>query len=490
MRFILLLLSLLVSASAMAAQQSETQCRNLYRLTDLAYAVEPGRVFPASDSLPSHCKVRAVINRAIQVEVTMPVSNWNGRMMFSTVGGGAGSIGDITSLLSRGFAMASTDTGHEGLGLDFGLQPEALLDYGYRGVHLATQFAKDTIERYYDEKIHHSYLKGCSNGGRAALLEATRFPDDYDGIIAGAPVFRFGEFLPWAIEAARKQAENPLTQKSLELLDANSRSSCDQIDGVADGVINDPRLCTLERLNLSQLSCENQATDDCLTSGQIKTAEYLYGGLIDSDGKLISPPVMPGAESAGDWAMWMFPNSMLGEGSESLNSTMSSFLAIMMRRLAAFNIDEFDPSVDYQQLEEISFMDVSTADLGEFKNRGGKILIYQGWNDFPLRPGRAIDYLAEVERVNGGAKKADDFFRMFMVPGMVHCATGPGAWMADYVDPIVEWTEEGVAPERITAVTAPAPQSFSRPLCVYPKLAHYKGRGDKDKASSYRCSIE
>jgi len=219
MRFMLLLLSLSVSASAMTAEQPDTQCRNLYRLTDLAYAVEPGRVFPASDSLPSHCKVRAVINRAIQVEVTMPVSNWNGRMMFSTVGGGAGSIGDITSLLSRGFAMASTDTGHEGLDLDFGLQPEALLDYGYRGVHLATQFAKDTIERYYDEKIHHSYLKGCSNGGRAALLEATRFPDDYDGIIAGAPVFRFGEFLPWAIEAARKQAENPLTQKLSRILE-------------------------------------------------------------------------------------------------------------------------------------------------------------------------------------------------------------------------------------------------------------------------------
>jgi feruloyl esterase len=196
MRFILLLLSLLVNASAMAAQQSETQCRNLYRLTDLAYAVEPGRVFPAADSLPSHCKVRAVINRAIQVEVTMPLNNWNGRMMFSTVGGGAGSIGDITSLLSRGFAMASTDTGHEGNDFDYAYQPEALIDYAYRGVHLATQFAKATIERYYDEKISYSYLKGCSNGGRAALLEATRFPDDYDGIIAGAPVFRFREFMP------------------------------------------------------------------------------------------------------------------------------------------------------------------------------------------------------------------------------------------------------------------------------------------------------
>jgi feruloyl esterase len=128
--------------------------------------------------------------------------------------------------------------------------------------------------------------------------------------------------------------------------------------------------------------------------------------------------------------------------------------------------------------------------LGEFKDRGGKILVYQGWNDFPLRPGRAIDYLAQIEKANGGAKKAGDFFRMFMVPGMVHCARGPGAWMADYVDPIVNWTEQSNAPETIKAVSASSSNRFSRPLCVYPKLARYKGRGDKDKASSYRCSVD
>ena len=490
MRFILFMLGATVSFGLMATTPADSQCRNLYRLTDLAYAVELGRVFPATDSLPSHCKVRAVINRAIQVEVTMPVDNWNGRMMFSTVGGGAGSIGDITSLLSRGFAMASTDTGHEGMEFDYAYQPEALIDYAYRGVHLATQFAKSAIEQYYAKEISHSYLKGCSNGGRAALLEATRFPDDYDGIIAGAPVFRFREFMPWAIEAARQQTENPLTLRSLELLDANSKKSCDLLDGVEDGVINDPRLCSLERLNLGLLSCKNGPSDDCLTAAQIKTAEHLYRGLFDSQGNLVSPGVMPGAESAGDWAMWMFPNDLIGDGVVSLNSSLSSLLAILMRRLSSFDIDDFDPANDHSVLEEINFMDVVTADLNEFKARGGKILMYQGWNDFPLRPERAIDYLAQVEDAHGGAKEADDFFRMFMVPGMIHCATGPGAWMADYVDPIVAWTEEGVAPERITAVTAPAPQSFSRPLCVYPKLAQYKGKGDKDKADSYRCSVK
>jgi feruloyl esterase len=296
--------------------------------------------------------------------------------------------------------------------------------------------------------------------------------------------------MPWAIEAARQQTENPLTLRSLELLDANSKKSCDLLDGVEDGVINDPRLCSLERLNLGLLSCKNGPSDDCLTAAQIKTAEHLYRGLFDSQGNLVSPGVMPGAESAGDWAMWMFPNDLIGDGVVSLNSSLSSLLAILMRRLSSFDIDDFDPANDHSVLEEINFMDVVTADLNEFKARGGKILMYQGWNDFPLRPERAIDYLAQVEDAHGGAKEADDFFRMFMVPGMIHCATGPGAWMADYVDPIVAWTEEGVAPERITAVTAPGPQSFSRPLCVYPRLAQYKGKGDKDKADSYRCSVK
>ena len=184
MRFITLVVGLGMAFCPWAYSQTEKDCRDLYRLTDLAYAVETGKVIPKADAIPEHCKVRAVINRAIQVEVTMPVENWNGRMMFSTVGGGAGSIGDITSLLARGFAMASTDTGHEGMSFDYAYQPEALLDYSYRGVHLATQFAKAAIESYYDREIDYSYLKGCSNGGRAALLEATRFPEDYDGIIA------------------------------------------------------------------------------------------------------------------------------------------------------------------------------------------------------------------------------------------------------------------------------------------------------------------
>jgi feruloyl esterase len=218
---------------------------------------------PATGTTPAHCRVRGVINRAIRVEVTMPVADWNGRMMFSTVGGGAGMFGDTVSLLPRGFAMATTDTGHEIDDQNYLWQPEALIDYAYRGVHLATQFAKEMITRYYGRDIEYAYLKGCSNGGRAAMLEAIRFPDDYDGIIAGAPAFRFQEMTPWMVGAGRMQQANPLTKESLQLLDDASKTACGGLDGIEDGVIDDPRLCTEDLFDIDTLACTTGQREGC-----------------------------------------------------------------------------------------------------------------------------------------------------------------------------------------------------------------------------------
>lgn len=478
---------------------ADPACEKLYRLTDLSWAVEPGYLVAATDKVPEHCRLRGVVNRAIRVEVRMPTEDWNGRLMFSTVGGGAGSIGDTTSLLERGFAMASTDTGHEGQGMDFMTQPEALIDYAYRGVHLGTVFAKAVIARYYGRDIEFSYLSGCSNGGRAALMEAIRFPDDYDGIIAGAPAFRFAEFAPWMVGGAAKQSEHPLTRESLAILDANSRRACDALDGVEDGVINDPRECTEELLNLDGLECDGPARSDCLTAGQIETAKYMYTDQKDQSGKIVSPGVLPGAENAGDWEFWMLQNDLIG--SETLIGGQRETLSMLMRHDPDFDIAEFDSNNDRGRLaSETLVTDIDSADLSEFAARGGKLIMYQGWNDYPLRPQRAIDYLEEAEGHHGGRRKTAEFFRLFMVPGMVHCATGPGAWVTDYVDPLVIWREDGQAPDRLVAETGAKrftldrsnePESsedaFSRPLCVYPELARYKGDGDQSDAKNFVC---
>ncbi|MDE0366521.1 MAG: tannase/feruloyl esterase family alpha/beta hydrolase [Gammaproteobacteria bacterium] len=492
----------LVYATALAAAaQGASSCRNLYRLTDLQHAIEPGIRVEATDELPTYCRVRGVINRAIRFEVTLPEA-WNGRLMFEAVGGSAGVIGDTTSLLDRGFAQASTDTGHEfAEGNDFVKQPEALLDYAYRGVHLATRASKRVIAHYYGRDIDHAYLQGCSNGGRAAMLEAARFPEDYDGIIAGAPAFQFQEFMPWMVAVGRRQAAHPLDRAALEVLDDASRSACDALDGVIDGVINDPRIC---RLDLDSLVCAEGESKGCLSAGQLETARFIYEDMIGADGNVQSPGVPPGAEAAGDWGGWILRNEALADaGGSIVGDLIPEMLTFLMRHDAEFKIDEFDPVGDYESLADpLTPLDLRTADLSEFRDRGGKLLIYQGWNDFPLRPQRAIAYLESVEQAMGGADATADFFRMFMVPGMVHCAGGPGAWEADYVDPLVKWTEQGEAPERIVA-THPGPtefdhldaearagqdRTFTRPLCAYPKLAQYDGEGDPDNETNFRCA--
>ena len=484
------------------AAEMERQCHKLYRLTDVAHAIEPGILVAAGEGLPAHCRVRGVVSRAIRFEVRLPIGDWNGRLMFTAVGGAAGVIGDTTSLLADGFAMASTDAGHEiSEGFEFYRQPQAAIDYAYRGVHLATLASKKVVSHFYGRDIDYAYLTGCSNGGRAALMEALRFPNDYDGIIAGAPAFRFQEFVSWMIAMDRLQSAHPLTDESLLLLDRASRQACDRIDGVEDGVIDDPRLCTADVFDLDALACADGQTGGCLTEGQIATARGHYQELTNAAGEVVSPGVPPGAEAAGDWAFWMAPNEQFG--GDSAIGSMDDMVALLMRFETDFNVDEYDPAEDRDRIADATApLDVRSGDLSEFRDRGGKLLMYQGWNDYPLRPQRAIDYLGKVERAMGGAGAIRDFLRLFMVPGMTHCAGGPGPWQADYVKPLVAWREGGEAPERIVGEQpgpvdfdhlapdgrAVQPHRFTRPLCPYPQYAKYRGQGDQNDERNFDCA--
>tara|TARA_B100000676_G_C18042177_1_gene825625 strand:- start:405 stop:1412 length:1008 start_codon:yes stop_codon:yes gene_type:complete len=333
------------------------------------------------------------------------------------------------------------------------------------------------------------------------MLEAIRFPDDYDGIIAGAPAFQFMEMAPWMVAMDRAQSVHPLDRDALRVLDRNSLARCDALDGVEDGVVSDPQACTVERLQLNALLCGANGQSDCLTEGQIQTARAVYEQVLNAAGEVVSPPVPPGGEAGGDWLFWMLPNEAFGGG--TVNGSLAETISLLMRRDSTLNIDEWDPASDRAAIEEVtSPLDVRTADLSEFRDRGGKLLMYQGWNDYPLRPARAIDYKAAVEASMGGARETADFFRLFMVPGMLHCAGGPGAWQTDYVDLLVAWREDGKAPKRIVA-TQPGPvamghlapdervaqtRRFTRPLCPHPQRAEYRGRGDENDAANWRCN--
>ena len=282
------------------------------------------------------------------------------------------------------------------------------------------------------------------------------------------------------------------------MLDDASRAACDASDGVEDAVINDPRLCEVD---VDALVCAQGQQQGCLTAGQAETARFIYGGMVDAEGNVLSPGVPPGAESQGDWGSWLLGGEVVPGG---LGNMLRGNLATHMRHDPTFDAAEFDSIRDRARIGSALTAYDSTADLTEFRARGGKILMYQGWNDFPLRPGRAFDYLAAVEAAAGGPEQAAEFFRLFMVPGMLHCFGGPGPWQADYVGPdrAMDGTGRGARAHRGThpaeAIAMPhlnpskppePSRAFTRPLCVYPKLGLYRGEGDPDDEGSFRCAV-
>ena len=522
MRLFIFLASFCLALPGIAAGSDSiaSRCAGLYLLTDADHAVEPGLLVDASQDTPAHCRVRGTVDGTIRFEVNMPVEGWTGRLMFHAPGGLAGVVGDATSLLHEGFAMATTDTGHDSQNdPSFYRDDHAKLNFAFRANHLVTVLTKRIIAAFYGRPAQYAYLWGCSNGGRAALVEALRYPDDFDGIIAGAPAVDYGwGLLAYALEVTRHQKRNPLTLESVAVLDANTRSACDRLDGVADGLIGDPRKCTVELLELDSLECNGDRSADCLTAGQIETARYLYTGITDESGKVVVPGVYPGAELMGDFDLWVTGPVPFLEGNAS-DVTVDVIEAVMHRQ-PGFSLEAFDTVKDLPELKEIMLsVDVPPPDFGRFHESGGKLIIYNGWHDLPCRAKALEAFLADAERLNS-PDVLNESLRTFMVPGMAHCIGGPGAWAADYIGAIVDWVENDVAPDRIVAEhphelsflesqvaiagelvnwsdaileaseAMEGRKRFSRPLCPYPQYAQYRGSGDTNDAANFDCVVD
>ena len=517
MRRTMLLLTCIIAPGLAAAGATANKCEALYLLTDANHAVEPGRVVAAAGQTAAHCQVNGVIDGTIRFQVSMPLEGWTGRLMYHAPGGLAGVIGDTTSLLDDGFAMATTDAANPTENdHTFYRDDERKLNFAFRANHLTAKLSKRIIATFYGRDVEYAYLWGCSNGGRAALMEALRYPDDFDGIIAGDPAIDYGTgLLAFSLEGARMQRAHPLTPDSVALLDANTRRACDLLDGVADGLIGDPRKCTMDLLNLDGLVCQGAPAADCLTEGQIETARFFYTGITDESGNVVVPGNYPGSELGGDFELWVTgnPSFML----EPANDLTATVIESVMHRQPGFSLEAFDTVADLEALGRVMHaVDIPEPDFSAFHANGGKLIIYNGWNDHPCRAKVLEEWHFETEDING-KEKTDEFLRTFMVPGMVHCAGGPGAWSADYVQAIVDWVEKDKAPDRIIAehpgaltfieATAIAPDQvvswaemvlkahlanpdakrFSRPLCPYPQAARYKGSGSPDKAENFAC---
>jgi hypothetical protein len=516
---ILLGLTLFTSA-AFAAQD----CSGLIKLAlpgatvKLAESVPAGN-FASPDGktiphLPAFCRVAGVItpsaDSTIQFEVWMPASGWNSKFQGIGNGGFAGAIAyqQMATAVTHGYATASTDTGHQADGVDAGWalrHPEKIVDFGYRAIHETAATGKIIVREFYGENPARSYFSSCSNGGRQALMEAQRFPDDYDGIIAGAPANYWTHLLAnanWNLLALLGEPASYIPAKKLPAIEAAALAACDADDGVKDGVIEDPLHC---HFNPSALQCSGVETDTCLSAPQVNTLKKLYAGGHTSDGKQLFPGYAPGGEAErGGWQLWI-------TGAAPERSLMFGFGTQFFKNMVfddpawdyhAFNVDRDTKTAD-EKLARI--LNATNPDLSRFHARGGKLILYHGWNDAAIAPRNTIDYYENVV-VKMGSDDARSFVRLFMAPGVQHCFGGSGP--ADFgqggvasgdaehnIDSALErWVEQGIPPERIVASKRKNdgdPQSEivrTRPLCAYPLVAHYKGSGSTDDAANFECA--
>jgi feruloyl esterase len=434
--------------------------------------------------LPAHCRVNAILRPSsdseIEIEVWMPADTWNGKFQAVGNGGWAGviSYAAMASALQEGYATASTDTGHRGGDASFALgHAEKFIDFAYRAVHEMTVTSKALITAFYDRGPRLSYWNGCSTGGRQGLMEAQKFPDDFDAVIAGAPANYRTNHSVWSMSvgvAALKEKESAIPPATLALLNRAVIDACDALDGIRDGLLADPRQCHFDP---STLQCRGADVDTCLTAHQVETVRQVYGPLRTRSGKIIFPGMAPGSELA--WS------ALLG-GPEPLGLALTGFRYVIHQD-PAWDWRTFDAERELELAEgTIAVANAIDPNLQAFKNRGGKLLMYHGWNDQLIPPENSINYYSSVLAKLGG--KQENFLRLFMAPGMQHCANGPGPNQANYMAALERWREAGTPPDLLLASHVTNNRvDMTRPLCPYPQVARYKGTGSTNDAANFVC---
>ncbi len=473
--------ALLAPVSARAASPAE--CAALAARSFPLTTIGAATWMPAG-ALPEHCRVEGVIGPgAIRFAVQLP-SAWNGKLYHQGGGGYVGSIPNAGAGLARGYATAATDTGHQGSGLDatWALDnPQAKVDFGYRAIHMTTATAKEIALAYYGSGPGRSYFVGCSRGGGQGLMEAQRFPGDFDGILVGAPAFDWTEFMTGFNWNARAVAEGPVPVEKLSLIAQAVLADCDGKDGLSDGIVQDPRRCTFDPISLL---CSGADQPGCLTPAQVSAVRKVYAGPRDSWGRPISPGFPPGSEDGpGGWGAWISGGII----TPSLQFTFQDqFFRYLVFNDPAYEPFTFNYDTDPMRLVATGLvLNATSPDLSEFAARGGKIVMYHGTNDHALSLYKTVEYFEQARREMRG--RVGQFFRFFFVPGMHHCGGGPGLNTFDGFGPLVDWVERGKASQQIVATSSAMP-GRSRPLCPYPKEARYKGRGSTDDAQSFVCA--
>ena len=451
-----------------------------------AAAATPGRGGRGGGAaMPAHCRVDAVLapssDSHIEMELVMPAEGWNGKFLAVGNGGWAGNIetGAIATGLARGYAAASNDTGHKGGSGAFVVgHPEKVIDFGYRSMHEMAIQSKAIIQAFYKRAPTLSYYQGCSTGGRQGLMEAQRFPEDFDAIIAGAPVYNQVHLNESQVSLQVDMLKDPaklVPAAKVKLFNDAVVAACDEKDGVKDGIVSDPRTC---KFDPAVLLCKGGDGADCFTAAQVDSAKKAYAPVTTKSGELVYPGHSPGFEFG-----WRIPTT-----AAAMNPLFADMPKYLGRQDANFNLMSFDLDTDLAlAMKNGSMIESSDPNLAKFKARGGKLLMYHGWADPGPAPENTINYYTSVVKALGGSKQ-DDWMRLFLIPGMGHCGGGvsnsPNSF--DTLSALETWREKGTAPDQIIGSNTQA--GLSRPLCPFPQVAKYLGTGSTNDAKSFVCS--
>ncbi len=481
-----------------ANKASAGPCENLLGI-GLPHATVTAAVpVAASGGVPSYCSVTAhshpTSDSDITIGIALPEGNWNGKYLQLGNGGYAGEVPSLTAGVIAGYATAGTDDGHQdpnGLDASWALgHPQKIIDFGYRALKETTDTAKAVIAAFYYRRPKLSYFQGCSDGGREALQEAQRYPDDWDGIVVGAPANYWTHLFAGFVYNQQQLTERPIPVSKLPAIQAEALRQCDAADGVIDGVNGNPLRCKFEP---ERMRCRNGDTDQCLTEPQIKTVRHIMTGPRDPrDGSTIFPGYQFNAVADPSVSPWIFA------GNPSLQAAFGDqFYINMVFNNPTWNYMTLNQTsdVDYADHKMAGILNSTNPDLSALERRGAKVIHFHGWEDNAISPNNSINYFNSVfahgRRWHDEMRK-DTFYRLFLVPGMSHCGGGPGANSFDALGALAKWVEDGEAPDRLSATKYvndnPAQGvKFTRPVCSFPKVAVWNGRGSDADAVNYDC---
>lgn len=501
------------------AQQSTplNRCEDVARVNlpgitiRLAAAVPAGPFSPNTappQQVPVFCRVIGVMRPELGFELWLPPrTSWNRKYMAVGNGGLAGNIvfNSMYEPLNRGYAVSSTDTGHTGVNTNDGTwalgHMDRVINYGQRGVHEMALASKAIIRAYYGANPLHSYFQGCSYGGKQAFTEVQRYPNDFDGVIAGDPAnwwtrhYSGGHI--WVAQAM--DGDGYLPASKVPVLANAVNAACDALDGVTDGVLTDPRRCHFDP---SQLLCKTGDQANCLTAAQVAAVRKIWGGPRDSDGQQLYPGFERGGEAGpGGWQRWNTGNAPGQGGHSGLGLPFMRYIVYEdpnwdFRRFRYTAPAGLESDLEYVDDKVGRIFDAIDPDIRAFRANGGKLIQYHGWSDPDIPPTNSINYYESVVRTVGGRNNprgltdTKEFYRLFMVPGMQHCSDGPGATSFDALSALEQWVEQRNPPEQITASRITNGRvERTRPLCPYPQEAQYKGSGSTDEAANFVCVV-